>query len=366
MFEVVAHQRNRVNPWTPRCGIASGEHVAQLLSWTLDRPRCPHRSRTCRNRTGEGLECQNQAVRILIAHDLSAAAELAVSLISHATWPASTVVRVMSSPAGIGPALSSFANLSEVRARSHQVRQEIALTHERVAADLYEAGVAVETGIAPGKPEQAIVAAADRFQADVIVMGARHQGSIAATLLGSVSRAVVERARCSVLVARGTTPLRVLLATDGSGPARFATTIVGTWPLFTDSRILLVGVGDGPPLYPGVVLSHGERSMAYSDAIATSADDATSVVEEAVNDLTARGRQVQSEIRLGEAATQVVAAARDWPADMVVLGSNAKPLLHRLFLGTVARKVLDGVTCSVLVARQAPTLEGGPSDKAVP
>jgi nucleotide-binding universal stress UspA family protein len=294
-------------------------------------------------------------LRILLAHDLSPASDLAVGLIAHASWPATSVVRVITSRMGVGPSMSSFANLREARIHAHQVRVAIASTHERVAAELREAGVATESRTVRGKPEQAIVAEADRFGADLVVVGARRQGSIAATLLGSVSRAVVERASCSVLIARSTAIRRVLLATDGSLPARLATTIVGTWPMFAGARILLVGVGEGPPLYPGVVLNDSERDSAYRDTVVTSADEATSAVDEAVADLAARGRDVQAEIRVGEAATEVVSAAREWPADVVVQGAYAKPLLHRLILGSVARKVLDGVTCSVLVARPGPT-----------
>ena len=292
-------------------------------------------------------------LRILLAHDLSAAADLAVGLIAHASWPASSVVRIVTSRRGVGPGMSSFANLREARIHAHQVREAIASTHERVAAELRGAGVATESRTVRGKPEQAIVAEADRFGANLLVVGARRQGSIAATLLGSVSRAVVERASCSVLVARSTAIRRILLATDGSPPARLATTIVGTWPMFAGARILLVGVSEGPQ-------GAGDR-----DTVATPADRATSAVDEAIAVLAGRGRDVQADIRTGEAATEVVTAAREWPADLVVQGAYAKPLLHRLILGSVARKVLDGVTCSVLVARPGPTTDPGLSDAGV-
>ncbi len=46
------------------------------------------------------------------------------------------------------------------------------------------------------------------FGADVIIAGARDQGPMAATLLGSVSSEIAEGARCSVLIARGTSAAR--------------------------------------------------------------------------------------------------------------------------------------------------------------
>lgn len=307
---------------------------------------------------------QGPPLRILLGHDLSEAADLAFGLVRHASWPPSSVVRVISSPMGVGPGISSFANVREARAHARYLREAIASTHERVATELREAGVAAEAQTVPGKPDEAIVAEADRFGADLIVVGARRQGSIAATLLGSVSRAVVERAPCSVLVARSTTARRLLLATDGSPPARYATTIVGTWPMFADAHIVLLGVGEAPPDYPRMVLSDSERRSAYRKTIAASTAEVTATVEEAVDDLSARGRHVEAKIRLGEAATEIVAAAQEWPADMVVQGAHTQPLLERLLLGSVARKVLDGVACSVLIARPAPTADRAISDEA--
>jgi nucleotide-binding universal stress UspA family protein len=256
---------------------------------------------------------------------------------------------------GIGPGISTFANLRAARAHAHEVRQAVAATHERVAADLEGAGLAVERRMVPGKPERAVLAEAEAFGADLIVVGARRQGTLAATLLGSVSRSVVERASCSVLVARSTSARRLILAIDDSPPARFATMIVGTWPLFAGGRILLVGVGDAAP---SAIRSDGERPAALHATTTDATDEPVSALQEAAAELTARGRQVQSDVRGGDVGTEAVAAAREWQADMVVVGSDPQPLLRRLVLGSVARRVLDGVTSSVFIARQAARTDG--------
>jgi nucleotide-binding universal stress UspA family protein len=289
--------------------------------------------------------------RILLAHDLSASAEQAAALIAHTAWPASTLVRVVTSPAGIGRAASSFANLPEVRAHARDVRETIRAAHERLSTELRDAGLTVETKTIAGKPQRTIVAEADRFRADLIVVGARGQGSVAATLLGSVSRAVVENAPCSVLVARGTSVQRVLLAIDDSPPAMFATEMIARWPAFADSRVLLLAVAEPAPGYPRASLDAAGWRSAFRDTIASSADHACDVVENAIGHLDVRGGEVDVEIRLGDVAAEVAAAAREWPADLVTIGANARPLLLRLFVGSIPRKVLDSVNASVLVAR---------------
>lgn len=299
---------------------------------------------------------RSTGLRILLAHDLSAAAQRAAAFVAGVAWPDGTVVRLISSPIGIGLGLSSFAMLSEARMHARQVQTTIASAHERVAAELADAGVAVETGIVHGKPERAVVAAAERFDADLIVVGAREHGPITATLLGSVSRAVVEAAPCSVLVARGSAVSRALLATDGSAPARLATSIVASWPMFEGVRTLVVGVGGAPPRLGG--MDDAERRVTFPLAIADAQARSSAEVAAAVQELTSTTRKVESEIRLGDPGREVVTAAQSWAADLVAIGAYGQPFLRRVFLGSVARKVLDGVSASVLVARPRRTSEG--------
>ena len=65
-----------------------------------------------------------------------------------------------------------------------------------------ERGVEVRTELARGDPAQAIVVAADEFDADHIVMGSRGRRGVARVLLGSVAEAVTKRAPISVTVVR--------------------------------------------------------------------------------------------------------------------------------------------------------------------
>jgi nucleotide-binding universal stress UspA family protein len=63
----------------------------------------------------------------------------------------------------------------------------------------------ISTEIIEGSPRQAIVDEADRWGADLIVMGSRGLGTWNRLLLGSVSSAVVNHAKCSVEIVRGRT-----------------------------------------------------------------------------------------------------------------------------------------------------------------
>lgn len=63
-------------------------------------------------------------------------------------------------------------------------------------------GMASERLLETGSPASAIVDAAEASGADLIVMGSRGLGLVKGVLLGSVSRYVVENARCAVMVVK--------------------------------------------------------------------------------------------------------------------------------------------------------------------
>ena len=193
----------------------------------------------------------NTPLRVLLAHDLSPRADLAAALVAAVRWPPGTTVRVVTSPDGLGMGTSSFASVQEVRAYDRERRRSIYLAHRRVAAELEGGGLKVQTDLVKAPPGDAVIEDADRFEADLIIVGAREQRPIAATLLGSVSAEIMDRAACSVLVSRGPPVERVLLATDGSTPARVAVDIVASWPLFASAQIRVLGIAPRRLVTPG-------------------------------------------------------------------------------------------------------------------
>jgi len=56
-------------------------------------------------------------------------------------------------------------------------------------------------------------------------------------------------------------------------------------------------------------------------------------------------------IHVGKTATEIVKAAKDWPADLIVIGSHGRGGINRLLLGSVAEAVMRQAECPVLVVR---------------
>jgi nucleotide-binding universal stress UspA family protein len=54
---------------------------------------------------------------------------------------------------------------------------------------------------------------------------------------------------------------------------------------------------------------------------------------------------------VGKPASEIVQAARTWPADLIVIGSHGRSRVQRALLGSVADEVLRHAPCPVLVVR---------------
>lgn len=75
------------------------------------------------------------------------------------------------------------------------------LAEARAAAE--EAGVEATIELVAGDPVTGILTIADEADADLVVVGSRGHGTVVSALLGSVSKAIVTRAKRPVLVVRG-------------------------------------------------------------------------------------------------------------------------------------------------------------------
>ena len=56
-------------------------------------------------------------------------------------------------------------------------------------------------------------------------------------------------------------------------------------------------------------------------------------------------------IQVGGPAAEIVKAAKEWPADLIVIGSHGRGGIKRALLGSVAEGVMRHAPCPVLVVR---------------
>ena len=300
--------------------------------------------------------------RLLVAIDGSAAADLAVDLVAGLAWPPGTAIRVLQA-IDLGPGL--FGGPWPSLALTQVDRLELALRDEarrdvEAARDRLDApGRSITTAIVESRAATAIVDEARALPADLVVIGSRGHGTIASMVLGSVSAEVVDHAPAPVLVARGPTIERVVLAWDGSPSALGAATAVRTWPILAGAAIRVVTVADsGTPWWGGFADAAAGGAAEATTLIADMAEaaraDAARLADSMAETLRAAGRTVVADQRDGDAAAAIIAAARDSRADLVVVGTHGRTGLARMALGSVASNLVRHAPCSVLVVRETP------------
>lgn len=205
-----------------------------------------------------------------------------------------------------------------------------------------------------GDPTTQILAAAEEISADLIVLGAKGMSRVRRLLIGSVAVSVAQHASCSVLVVRRPIrPIRsIVVATDGSEPARAAIQALVTLPFAKSASCSILLVlpppefelfGHHPDVY--VRLQH-----LRAEAWQRQREAAESVCTEASDRLARAGVQATWEVVEGDAAQQIIAAARR-SVDLVVVGSRGRSALVGILLGSVSHAVLVKSRCSVLIAR---------------
>jgi nucleotide-binding universal stress UspA family protein len=187
-------------------------------------------------------------------------------------------------------------------------------------------------------------------------------------LLGSVSAEVVDHSTVPVLVARGHAIDRVILAWDGSEAAAAAAGLLGAWPIFGQSLVKVVCVADvRTPWWTGFPEAGSPETMTlYVEAADGARRHADELLAEMTGRLRAEGLAVESERREGDAAAEVIAAARAWKANLVVLGTRGRTGVTRLVLGSVARNVVHHVPSSVMIVHGVATAAREASDEKVP
>jgi nucleotide-binding universal stress UspA family protein len=143
--------------------------------------------------------------------------------------------------------------------------------------------------------------------------------------------------------------MRVLLAYDGSAGAAEAAALTQAIPWPNDTVLRVVSVIE-PILMP--ISGPWDRGAVLSselDAAVTASADET--LRGAVERLRASGRSVEGSVLRGRAASAIIDHARDFRADLVIVGSRGHGAIATLLLGSVSSEVVDHAQCPVLVAR---------------
>jgi nucleotide-binding universal stress UspA family protein len=297
-------------------------------------------------------------MNILYATDGSVGAATAGRLLAALPLPPDSQITVLSAVPELGwtavppPAMKGTVYpLLEQAAAAEQA--DALRTAEAAAAPLRERGARGTVAVRRQRAVEAILDQAQGDRADLIVVGSHGMGTVERFLIGSVSERVARYAHCSVLVARGERLQRAIVAVDGSESSQHALDILLHLSFRTETELNLIYVQRPNELPSPMQLGPGlswEAMIDRYDQIQSAAGER--VVIHAQAHLRHARREAAVGTRSGAPSDELVAAARESRADLLVVGSANRSALGRLFLGSVSSRVLTHAPCSVLVARQ--------------
>lgn len=144
-------------------------------------------------------------MRILLAVDGSQFSDAAVTEVASRPWPATSEVKVVTAfQVPMIPTPEVWAISDEYLPALERIAREQAQSTVDAAVDKLTSGLGetmtVSGEVLGGLPREAILEEAESWKADLIVMGSHGYGAWRGLLLGSVSRAIVTQAKCSVEV----------------------------------------------------------------------------------------------------------------------------------------------------------------------
>lgn len=322
-------------------------------------------------------------MKILIGYDGSECADAALDDLMQAGLPADaeahllSVAEVWLPP----PPPSSFEIVEQAREAKSQAELERHYAREcRAAKDALALaeraqeriqmnfpGWKVGASSSCGSAAWELVAKADEWKPDLIVVGSHGRNALGRFVLGSVSQRVLAEAHCSVRISRGrvdepNSPVRIVVGTDGSPPSDEALRAIASraWPARSEVMIVLVNDPLAPDFLSELIPPLGEiveedrrEERAWVEQIS----------QRSIELLSGTNIKVTCVVKEGEPKRELCRIADEWGASCIFVGSAGfSNRFARFVLGSVSAAVAARAHCSVEVVRKnrdvGPT-EGG-------
>lgn len=148
--------------------------------------------------------------------------------------------------------------------------------------------------------------------------------------------------------------MKIVFCTDGSAYSDAAADLLGRIPLEAGTEITLLSVLERHgPFDSGKNEIHPDERARLSEIEDEMSSLADSFAARAAQQLLETGAALRTEVRSGRPVEEILAAAEEQSADLIVVGALGQGERKRFALGRVARGVLRSASCSVLIARPA-------------
>jgi nucleotide-binding universal stress UspA family protein len=306
-------------------------------------------------------------MKIVIGYDGSKAANAALKDLRNAGLPKAAEVRIvhavapllpLESLAPTGDGITWYAEAYQEAFDNQKRTVDQALARAKEAAKLLKAifpkwKIAAEAIV--DHPAHAVLEAAAKAKADLIVVGSTGWNAFTKAILGSVADKILNHAHCTVRLGKGSPASRphasrLLIAFDGSEHAKEAVRQVAgrTWPKGT--RALLLAVSE-------FQLRMGDMALALTQTLSRGKAQQSpwpwmdAQLAKAAASLAAAGILTDTAMVIDEPRRAILTQARKFKADTIVMGTHGHSGLSRFLLGSVSASVSAHAPCSVEVVR---------------
>ncbi|MFP4648472.1 MAG: universal stress protein [Halorhodospira sp.] len=227
----------------------------------------------------------------------------------------------------------------------------------QIRAQMHRAGADEETAYTIhctwGSPHTGIAAEAEAWQADLVVIGLHGWQGIRDLFLGATVERLAHELSTPILVAKavGTPPYRrVLVPVDGSQRSRRA--VSEAVRLAPQATVELLQVFDSRGIVRALGTGGGSREeLLRITALGRAQQE--DALERFATSLEVAEHVRHREVRSGEPASAIVEVAEERGSDLVAVGTRGLSRWQGRLLGSVARRVAQGVTCDVLLRPDA-------------
>lgn len=217
----------------------------------------------------------------------------------------------------------------------------------RLRTSLLLDGVASESRVERGEPADEILWMAKPNRFDLIAMTTHGRTGLRRALTGSVTEQVLRHAEIPVMTCRPGTRVgdwtNLLVALDGSAAAELILPQAAALAHTAGASLRLIRV-----THPVTVLMPVQGMP-----LQLPEPDPAPYLEGIVNRMSMDGLLALPEVRSGDVAGQITGCAGETGASLICLTTHGRTGLPRLFLGSVAERVLRTAPCPVLLTRGA-------------
>jgi nucleotide-binding universal stress UspA family protein len=249
----------------------------------------------------------------------------------------------------LDPSLTSPDGLLHQREHAAVCMRELA---EQLA--LYKVMID-ESAIAVGSPADVIVRKAQEIDADLVLLGAGGASRFDRPA-GPTAEAVLQHAVQPVLAVRPGAPQaefhRILCPVDQSAVSQRGLQNAIRLARAFQSHLVIVSVVPRAG-WVASALETGKLKGATDEHERQWHEEFDQFLENVAFDNTSW----EKEIRIGVPHQEIAAAARDHRADVIVMGATGRTGLARMLIGSVTRRMLQHLPCSLLTVKGADVVE---------